>query len=350
MVAQADGLRTRQMGMSCSFDDSFLSKIDENSRSVGSIAVFGAVFVRPRSASFSSFELLPTPKAQGRIERDSSETSSDEENERYPSGLTGLQEEGPLGMATKKKTKRFSVTSVWKSFLGCCFLRNSVRDEEADEPWLHEYDGNGTQGTCEGGRTGAADCGRSGATVDAKKEASVKSETADALTAGIIASAPVNEGEYRVAQTATPIKSEIGARQVEKGFLLPAPLHLDSDRPLLVLDLDETLVHSTFMPTQADLVLPIALSGNTVSVYVGLRPFVSEFLESMGRIYEIAIYTASLPSYADPVIDSIDPHRVVRHRLFRDSCIYHLGSYVKVGRDADCRTSACWDGRYIGRL
>jgi TFIIF-interacting CTD phosphatase-like protein len=35
--------------------------------------------------------------------------------------------------------------------------------------------------------------------------------------------------------------------------------------------------------------------------------------------------------YADPVLDMLDTGRVVRHRLFRESCYNHKGNYVKVG-------------------
>lgn len=43
----------------------------------------------------------------------------------------------------------------------------------------------------------------------------------------------------------------------------------------------------------------------------------------------MVIFTASLSKYADPVIDNLDVHKVVRHRLFRESCFNHRGSYVK---------------------
>ena len=33
--------------------------------------------------------------------------------------------------------------------------------------------------------------------------------------------------------------------------------------------------------------------------------------------------------YADPVLDVLDIHRVVQHRLFRESCFNHMGTYVK---------------------
>ena len=36
------------------------------------------------------------------------------------------------------------------------------------------------------------------------------------------------------------------------------------------------------------------------------------------------------PQYADPVLDKLDIHQVVSHRLFRESCYNHKGNYVKV--------------------
>ena len=115
----------------------------------------------------------------------------------------------------------------------------------------------------------------------------------------------------------------------------PCPLlsqisNQDATRKCLVLDLDETLVHSSFkMVPNADFVVPVEIEGIMHNVYVIKRPGVDEFLRLMGQIYEVVIFTASLNKYADPVIDILDIHRVVRHRLFRESCYNHYGSYVK---------------------
>jgi TFIIF-interacting CTD phosphatase-like protein len=50
----------------------------------------------------------------------------------------------------------------------------------------------------------------------------------------------------------------------------------------------------------------------------------------MGEIYEVIVYTASVSKYADPVLDKVDVHKAVSHRLFRESCYNHRGNYVKV--------------------
>ncbi|SHO77247.1 Similar to S.cerevisiae protein PSR2 (Plasma membrane phosphatase involved in the general stress response) [Malassezia sympodialis ATCC 42132] len=112
--------------------------------------------------------------------------------------------------------------------------------------------------------------------------------------------------------------------------LLPALTKPHLLRKCLVLDLDETLVHSSFkMVPNADFVVPVEIEGIVHNVYVIKRPGVDEFMRLMGQIYEIVVFTASLNKYADPVIDILDMHHVVQHRLFRESCYNHYGSYVK---------------------
>ncbi|WRT70253.1 uncharacterized protein IL334_007248 [Kwoniella shivajii] len=112
--------------------------------------------------------------------------------------------------------------------------------------------------------------------------------------------------------------------------LLPPILKEHHGRKCLVLDLDETLLHSSFksLPT-ADYIVPVEIESQIHNVYVIKRPGVDHFLKEMGKIYEIVIFTASLSKYADPVLDMLDIHRVVTHRLFRESCYNHKGNYVK---------------------
>ncbi|KAK7207340.1 NIF-domain-containing protein [Myxozyma melibiosi] len=102
------------------------------------------------------------------------------------------------------------------------------------------------------------------------------------------------------------------------------------DRKCLVLDLDETLVHSSFkyLP-QADFVIPVEIEGQFHNVYVIKRPGVDDFLKRVGQMYEIVVFTASVSKYGDPLLDQLDIHHVVHHRLFRESCYNHQGNYVK---------------------
>jgi len=113
-------------------------------------------------------------------------------------------------------------------------------------------------------------------------------------------------------------------------WLLKPQLPEDVGKKTLVLDLDETLVHSSFKPiAQPDYVIPVQIENQVHNVYVLKRPGVDEFLKAMGEIYEIVIFTASVGKYADPVLDTLDKYKVVRHRLFREACIHYKGNYVK---------------------
>ncbi|KAG0142331.1 hypothetical protein CROQUDRAFT_67319 [Cronartium quercuum f. sp. fusiforme G11] len=119
----------------------------------------------------------------------------------------------------------------------------------------------------------------------------------------------------------------------EDGIARPLLAELDptmKGRKCLVLDLDETLVHSSFkMIPQSDFVVPVEIENAVHNVYVIKRPGVDQFMKKMGEIYEVVVFTASLSKYADPVLDMLDIHHVVKHRLFRESCYNHKGNYVK---------------------
>eukprot|EP00359_Climacostomum_virens_P001540 CAMPEP_0204898424 /NCGR_PEP_ID=MMETSP1397-20131031/1281_1 /ASSEMBLY_ACC=CAM_ASM_000891 /TAXON_ID=49980 /ORGANISM="Climacostomum Climacostomum virens, Strain Stock W-24" /LENGTH=237 /DNA_ID=CAMNT_0052066273 /DNA_START=2072 /DNA_END=2785 /DNA_ORIENTATION=- len=98
----------------------------------------------------------------------------------------------------------------------------------------------------------------------------------------------------------------------------------------LVLDLDETLVHSSFKPTSSvDMIVPFEIEGKDHCVFVGKRPGVDQFLAHIAHKFEVVIFTASVSKYADPLIDKLDSYSVVSSRLFRESCVIHNGLYVK---------------------
>ncbi len=88
------------------------------------------------------------------------------------------------------------------------------------------------------------------------------------------------------------------SRKAEAVPLLPGTVQEDANKICLVLDLDETLVHSSFKPVpNPDYVLPVEIEGQVHHIYVLKRPGVDEFLEKVGPLFEIAVYTASLSKY-----------------------------------------------------
>ncbi|XP_031152350.2 uncharacterized protein ctdsp1 isoform X1 [Sander lucioperca] len=120
--------------------------------------------------------------------------------------------------------------------------------------------------------------------------------------------------------------------------LLPRMKSNDAGKICVVIDLDETLVHSSFKPVNnADFIIPVEIDGTVHQVYVLKRPHVDEFLKRMGELFECVLFTASLSKYADPVSDLLDKWGAFRSRLFRESCVFHKGNYVKdlsrLGRD-----------------
>jgi len=100
----------------------------------------------------------------------------------------------------------------------------------------------------------------------------------------------------------------------------------------LVLDLDETLVHSSLhYSPDADVQLQLSVPEvGPQTIYVKLRPYLTQFLSYAANRFEIVVFTASPALYANKLLDMIDPsHYLIDHRLFRSQCYYHQGHYVK---------------------
>ncbi|KAH7930099.1 NIF-domain-containing protein [Leucogyrophana mollusca] len=117
----------------------------------------------------------------------------------------------------------------------------------------------------------------------------------------------------------------------------------------LVLDLDETLIHSTSKPISYasgglgllgfsgfgrrnnGRTVEVVLGGRSTLYHVYKRPFVDYFLRKVSGWYTLVVFTASMQEYADPVIDWLDAGRgILAQRFFRESCtLLPNGSYTK---------------------
>ena len=104
-----------------------------------------------------------------------------------------------------------------------------------------------------------------------------------------------------------------------------------SSKKKLILDLDETLVHSGFNPftRQSDISIQINIDGKIHTINILKRPHVDEFLKEIANYFEIYVFTASMEEYASPVIDLIDKNRVLKGKFFRQDCIFNNGLYIK---------------------
>ncbi|KAJ4703779.1 CTD small phosphatase-like protein 2 [Melia azedarach] len=99
----------------------------------------------------------------------------------------------------------------------------------------------------------------------------------------------------------------------------------------LVLDLDETLVHSTLEHCDdADFTFTVFFNMKEHTVYVKQRPYLKIFLERVAEMFEVVIFTASQSIYAAQLLDILDPEgKLISRRVYRESCIFCDGSYTK---------------------
>jgi Dullard-like phosphatase family protein len=103
----------------------------------------------------------------------------------------------------------------------------------------------------------------------------------------------------------------------------------------LILDLDETLIHSDldFIFPEHDKMISLENQQESTCTIIPLifRPGLKSFLEFCREHFEVVVFTASCKDYADTVINTIDPdNRYFSFRLYRESCLFiQPGIYIK---------------------
>lgn len=114
----------------------------------------------------------------------------------------------------------------------------------------------------------------------------------------------------------------------------------------LILDLDETLIHSmskggrmsTGHMVEVCLNTTYVGAGGSTSIgpqhpilyWVNKRPFCDEFLRRVCKWYNLVVFTASVQEYADPVIDWLETERkFFSARYYRQHCTFRQGAFIK---------------------
>ena len=71
----------------------------------------------------------------------------------------------------------------------------------------------------------------------------------------------------------------------------------------LVLNLDETLIHSAFeaFKPKNDITLTMKMKDEEIIIHVKKRPYLDEFLNIITQQYEVIIFTARISEYANPL-------------------------------------------------
>ncbi|KAK9064350.1 hypothetical protein SSX86_015732 [Deinandra increscens subsp. villosa] len=126
------------------------------------------------------------------------------------------------------------------------------------------------------------------------------------------------------------IKNLLDLSEVETN-ICPTVLPWERKTVTLVLDLDETLVHSSLEHCDdADFSFPVFIDLKEHTVYVKQRPHLRDFLERVSEMFQIVVFTASQSIYAKQLLDILDPDgKIISRRAYRESCIFADGSYTK---------------------
>ena len=188
---------------------------------------------------------------------------------------------------------------------------------------------------------------RSGSTTDGDP-ASPRSSKQPALTAATLksptspASSSLRMTKYP--RTLTPPRPLIPPRQPSYSTL---PLSRSSSglaQKTLVIDLDETLIHSLAKGgrmssghmVEVKLNAAVGYGGATLGpqhpilYYVHKRPHCDDFLRKVCKWYNLVVFTASVQEYADPVIDWLEQERkYFSRRYYRQHCTFRNGAYIK---------------------
>ncbi|TQN71287.1 Nuclear envelope morphology protein 1 [Colletotrichum shisoi] len=114
----------------------------------------------------------------------------------------------------------------------------------------------------------------------------------------------------------------------------------------LILDLDETLIHSmskggrmsTGHMVEVRLSQTYVGAGGQTSIgpqhpilyWVNKRPHCDDFLRRVCKWYNLVVFTASVQEYADPVIDWLEAERkFFSARYYRQHCTFRQGAFIK---------------------
>lgn len=146
----------------------------------------------------------------------------------------------------------------------------------------------------------------------------------------------------RYPKTPAPPRPLIPRRQ-------PSYINLEppsSPQKTLILDLDETLIHSMSKGGRMSTGHMVEVRLNTTYVGVGgqtsigpqhpilywvnKRPYCDEFLRRVCKWYNLVVFTASVQEYADPVIDWLETERkFFSARYYRQHCTFRQGAFIK---------------------
>ncbi|KXH44810.1 dullard-like phosphatase [Colletotrichum simmondsii] len=271
----------------------FAGSVDEKSGRQGSAGYGGVAYSRPVGSSGSSSSGI------------SSESDSDADRRRR----------GSTGRHSRSKSAAEEIAPARRS------IRIKLHSEDALPQRKHRKTQSAAARPKGSGESGSSDI-----------SAQLKSPTspAGALT--------------RYPKTPAPPRPLIPRRQ--PSYLNLEPSTDPKYQKTLILDLDETLIHSmskggrmsTGHMVEVRLNQTYVGAGGQTSIgpqhpilyWVNKRPHCDDFLRRVCKWYNLVVFTASVQEYADPVIDWLEAERkFFSARYYRQHCTFRQGAFIK---------------------
>ena len=116
---------------------------------------------------------------------------------------------------------------------------------------------------------------------------------------------------------------------------------------ILVIDLDETLIHTSFkkipnpdFQIQLDSTIYSKKKSENNSIeelsiqkiveaYIRIRPGVNEFLSQLSKYYDLYVYSASSKNYLNNIMKHLDKNNIIKKCYCRDDCIIYVENSEK---------------------
>ncbi len=100
---------------------------------------------------------------------------------------------------------------------------------------------------------------------------------------------------------------------------------IETDEPDVVLEIDFPDEETVYVLTNS-LYLQMSYQAG-----INIRPYIMECLQEANQNFQVIVFTASHQTYADAILDYIDPNReLIQYRMYRQHCVLTKeGYYIK---------------------
>lgn len=106
----------------------------------------------------------------------------------------------------------------------------------------------------------------------------------------------------------------------EKACNISKEINSNKSKPWLAIDLDETLIHSETL-NHLNKGKEYSILITSLNIGINIRPYLTEFLSSISKYYNLILFTAGEEEYAQCVIEALNIKQFFGFILSRDFCV-----------------------------